>query len=119
MRAVFPNLPPTFQSAIKGLPMRPPYFGACTAAMDGNEVITSHDLTTETRFDERFVQLCIGHGIRALQSRPVLGRDRFPIGTFVMGYSKPADVRDFDIALMEFAADAIGTVLQAHWDGAA
>ena len=116
-RAVFPSLPATFQSSIKDVAMGAPYFGTCTAAMDGNSVITSQDLTKEKRFDERFVQVCIGHGIRSLQSRPVHGRDRVPIGTFVMGYGEPADLRDFDIALLEFAADAVGALLQKHLDG--
>jgi hypothetical protein len=117
-RAIFPNLPVTFQSSIKDLTMGAPYFGACTAAMDGDAVITSHDLTQESRFDKRFVQVCIHHGIRSLQSRPVHGRDKYPIGTFVMGYADPADLRDFDVALMEFAADAVGALLQKHLDGA-
>jgi hypothetical protein len=117
-RAIFPNLPKTFQSSIKDLPMGAPYFGACTAAMDGNAVITSHDLATESRFDARFIQLCLAHGIRSLQSRPVCGRDGRPVGTFVMGYAEPRDARDFDAALMAFAADAVGALLQAHLDGA-
>lgn len=115
-RAIFPNLPATFQASINDLPMGVPDFGACTAAMDGNTVITSHDLTTESRFDERFIQLCIAHGIRSLQSRPVYGRDEKPIGTFVMGYAEPREARDFDAALLAFAADAVGALLQAQLD---
>lgn len=115
-RAIFPNLPSTFQAAIKDLPMGAPYFGACTAAMDGDLVITSCDLADESRFDERFVRLCIDHGIRSLQSRPVYGRARKPIGTFVMGYDQPREDRDFDVALMDFAADAVGTLLQKELD---
>ena len=37
-RSVFPNLPPTFQQAIKELPMGPPYIGCCTAAMPPDPV---------------------------------------------------------------------------------
>ena len=116
-RAIFPSLPTTFQSSIRDLAMGAPYFGACTAAMDGNAIITSQDLTKEDRFDERFVEVCILHGIRSLQSRPVHGRGKHPIGTFVMGYAQPADLRDFDVTLMEFAADAAGVLLQKHLDG--
>ena len=92
--------------------MAAPYFGACTAAMDTGAIITSCDLADDSRFDEMFVRLCIDHGIRSLQSRPVYGEQRKPIGTFVMGYHEPREVRDFDVALMEFAADAVGTLLQ-------
>lgn len=48
-RSVFPNLPPTFQQAIKELPMGPPYIGCCTAAMQGRQIITVHDLEKESK----------------------------------------------------------------------
>jgi len=116
VKSVFPNLPETFQSSIKDLPTGPPYIGSCTAAMDGNTVITSQDLSTDTRFSEFFVNLCIQHGVRSLQSRPVYGREGRPIGTFVLGYAQPRELRDFDGALMEFAADAVGALLQEELD---
>ena len=47
-KAVFPNLPKTFQAAIKDLPMGAPYFGACTAAMDRDIVITRATLPPKT-----------------------------------------------------------------------
>ncbi len=116
VRSVFPNLPDTFQSSIRDLPMGPPYIGSCTAAMDGNAVITAHDLSTDARFSEFFVDLCLQHGVRSLQSRPVYGRERKPIGTFVLGYAERREQADFDGALMEFAADAVGTLLQQELD---
>ncbi|CCD91452.1 hypothetical protein BRAO375_1550003 [Bradyrhizobium sp. ORS 375] len=98
--------------------MRAPYVGSCTAAMDGNTVITSHDVSRDARFSEFFVDLCLRHGVRSLQSRPVYGRERKPIGTFVLGYAEPRATADFDGALMEFAADAVGTLLQQELDRA-
>jgi GAF domain-containing protein len=115
-RAVFPNLPATFQACIKNIPMAPPYFGSCTAAMDGGEIITIHDMTKESRFDERFVAVCLQHGIQSLQSRPVYGPDGCAIGTFVMGFSSARSVTDYDEALMQFAADAVGTLFQRRLD---
>ena len=71
-RSVFPNLPPTFQQAIKELPMGPPYIGCCTAAMQGNQIITVHDLEKESRFSDLFIATCLSHGIRSLRSRPFM-----------------------------------------------
>lgn len=105
-RAYFPNLPPTFQDAIRDITMYPPYFGTCTAAMHGNEVVTSPDLNNEKRWDDRFVAHCLRHSIIALQSRPVFDESGKPFGTFVMGFSEPREVNEFDRALMDFAADA-------------
>ena len=111
-KAVFPNFPSSFQSAIREIPMGPPYFGSCTAAMDGHRIITTEDFETESRFDSRFIAHCLGHSIRSLQSRPVYGEDGRPLGTFVMGFSEPRTARDFDEALMLFAADAVSGLLQ-------
>ena len=111
-RAVFPTRPSSFQSAIQNLPMGPPYFGNCTAAMNGREIITTEDFATETRFDEQFVKHCIRHGILSLQSRPVFDADGRPLGTFVMGFEEPRAATDWDEALMLFAADAVTRLLR-------
>ena len=105
-QAFFPTLPPSFQQAIRDITMFPPYFGSCTAAIDGRQVVTTRDMHQEVRFDERFVTHCLEHSIVALQSRPVYDGDGKPLGTFVMGFSTPRAASDFDIALMDFAADA-------------
>ena len=117
-RAIFPNLPPSFQSCIKDIPMGPPYFGSCTAAMDGDVIITCHDMASEARFDERFVATCVQHGILSLQSRPVHGRDGKPIGTFVMTFPEPREANDFNVAVMDFAAEAVSALLQRELDSA-
>ncbi len=116
-RSVFPSLPLTFQEVIKDLPMGPPYIGCCTAAMDGNEIITIHDMNKESRFSDFFIATCLAHGIKSLRSRPVYGRQREPIGTFVMGYGEPSDDQAFDAPYLEFAADAVGALLQQELDG--
>jgi hypothetical protein len=117
-RAIFPNLPTSFQSSIKDIPIGPPYFGSCTAAMDGDVIITCHDMASEARFDERFVATCVQHGIFSLQSRPVHGRDGKPIGTFVMTFAEPRVATDFNVAVMNFAAEAVSALLQRELDTA-
>jgi len=117
-RAIFPNLPPSFQSCIKDIPIGPPYFGSCTAAMDGDVIITCHDMASEARFDERFVATCVQHGIFSLQSRPVHGRDGKPIGTFVMTFAEPRVATDFNVAVMDFAAEAVSALLKRELDTA-
>jgi hypothetical protein len=105
-RAFFPTLPASFQTGIRDITMYPPYFGSCTAAMDGHQVITTTNMKEEERFDERFIEHCLNHSIVALQSRPVVDEEGHPFGTFVMGFSEPRKASDFDNTLMEFAADA-------------
>ena len=119
-QAFFPNLPPTFQQAIRDISQLPPYFGSCNAALHGREIVTTHNMNHETRFDARFVAPCLAHSIVALQSRPVYDSEGKPLGTFVMGFSSPRAATDFDIALMDFAADAASELLrQARGKGVA
>jgi len=118
-RSIFPNLPRTFQATINDLPMGSPYIGCCTAAMDGDTVITVHDLALESRFSQLFVLTCLDHGIKSLRSRPVYGHERKPIGTFVMGYGEPSESQRFDAPFLVFAADAVGALLQRELDARA
>jgi hypothetical protein len=96
--------------------MGPPYIGCCTAAMDGNQIITIHEMKRESRFSDFFIATCLSHGIKSLRSRPVYGRRHEPIGTFVMGFSEPSEDQAFDAPYMEFAADAVGALLQRELD---
>ena len=83
------------------------------------EIITCPDLEKETRFDPRWQRLCLDHGLRSLQSRPVYLRDGKPFATFVLAYREPRPETDWNVALMTFAADAAGFVLQDNLDRAA
>jgi GAF domain-containing protein len=61
-------------------------------------------------------RLNLDHGLRSLQSRPVYLRDGTPYGTFVLAYREPRKETDWDVALMKFAADAAGLIIQSDLD---
>ena len=115
-RAVFPKLPRSFSDAITDIPLSPSDFGSCVQAVSRGEIITCRDIATETRFDARWQRLCLDHGLRSLQSRPVRLRDGTPYATFVLAYREPRAETDWDVALMTFAADAAGHVIQSDLD---
>jgi hypothetical protein len=118
-RAIFPKLPASFSGAITTIPLAPANFGSCVYAVARGEIITCPDLATEMRFDPRWRRLCLDHGLRSLQSRPVYLRDGKPFATFVLAYREPHPESDWNVALMTFAADAAGLVLQDDLDRAA
>jgi GAF domain-containing protein len=111
-RAVFPRLP-EFADAIKSIPLSPSNFGSCVRAVARGEIITCPDIAEEERFDPTWQRLCLDHGIRSLQSRPVLLRDGKPYASFVLAYREPRQETDWNAALMAFAADAAGHVIQS------
>jgi len=114
-RALFPKLP-EFAAAIKSIPLSPSDFGSCVRAIARGEIITCRDIQEENRFDPQWRRLCLDHGIRALQSRPVYLRDRKAYATFVLAYREPRKETDWNVALMKFAADAASLIIQADLD---
>ena len=113
-RAVFPQLP-HFAAAIRAIPLLPSDFGSCVQAIAHGEVITCPDIAEEKRFDPQWQSLCLDHGIRSLQSRPVYLRGR-PYATFVLAYRQPREETAWNVALMTFAADAAGLIIQSALD---
>jgi GAF domain-containing protein len=114
-RAIFPRLP-EYAAATTAIPLSPSDFGSCVRAVARGEIITCPDITKEQRFDPRWRRLNLEHGLRSLQSRPVYLRDRRPYGTFVLAYREPREETDWDVALMKFAADAAGLIIQFDLD---
>jgi GAF domain-containing protein len=115
-RAVFPSLPRTFADAITQIPLSPVNFGSCVRAVATGEIITVPDIEREQRFDPRWQKLCLDHGLRSLQSRPVFLRDGKPYASFVLAYREPHQETDWNVALMTFAADAAGHAIQSDLD---
>ena len=114
-RAVFPRLP-QFAAAIRAIPLSPSDFGSCVQAIAHGDIITCADIEEEKRFDPQWQRLCLNHGIRSLQSRPVYLRERMPYATFVLAYRQPGGETAWDAALMNFAADAAGLIIQSDLD---
>ena len=109
-RALFPTLPFSFSAAITHAPLEPASFGSCVQAIARGEPITCPDITRDTLFDPRWRQVCLDHGLKAIQSRPVYV-DGKPRGTFVLAYRDPKPESEWDATLMTFAADAASKVL--------
>lgn len=114
-RAIFPRLP-EYAAAITAIPLSPINFGSCVRAVAQGEIITCPNIAEERRLDPQWRRLSLDNGIRSLQSRPVYLRDGKPFGTFVLAYRQPRTETDWDVALMKFAADAAGLIIQSDFD---
>lgn len=111
-RALFPTLPYSFSAAITHVPLEPSDFGSCVKAISRGDTITCPDIQNDRLFDARWRKVCLDHGLKAIQSRPVYvnGKAR---GTFVLAYRQVKPESDWDAALMTFAADAASKALSA------
>jgi GAF domain-containing protein len=108
--AIFPALPSSFSAAITGVPLEPVDFGSCVKAISVGEPITCPDIENDRVFDPRWRQVCLEHGLKAIQSRPIFLNGR-PRGTFVLAFREPKPETDWNVALMTFAADAASQAL--------
>ena len=110
--ALFPTLPFTFAQAITNVPLQPVDFGSCVKAISTGKPITCPDIESDQLFDPRWRSVCLEHGLKSIQSRPVYvnGKAR---GTFVLAFREPKLESDWNTALMTFAADATGEVLSS------
>ncbi|MGB6794903.1 MAG: GAF domain-containing protein, partial [Pseudolabrys sp.] len=114
-RAIFPRLP-QYAASIVEIPLSPSNFGSCVQAVTLGEVITCPDIAEEKRFEPQWQRLGLDHSIRSLQSRPFYLREGKPYGTFVLAFRQPRKETDWDVALMKFAADAAGLIIQSDLD---
>ena len=110
--ALFPNLPVSFSRAITDVPLQPADFGSCVKAISVGKPITCPDIEADQLFDPCWRRVCLEHGLKSIQSRPVYvnGKAR---GTFVLAFRTPKPESDWNTALMTFAADATSEVLSA------
>jgi GAF domain-containing protein len=109
-RAYFPTLPYSFSAAITHVPLQPADFGSCVKAISTGQPIICPDIQNDRLFDPRWREVCLNHGLRAIQSRPIFV-DGKPRGTFVLAFREPKPESEWDGALMTFAADAAGKTL--------
>ena len=109
-RALFPTLPFSFSAAVTHVPLQPTDFGSCVMAIARGEAIICPDIAHDTLFDPRWRQVCLDHGLGAIQSRPIFVNGK-PRGTFVLAYRHAKLESEWDVALMTFAADAASEAL--------
>jgi GAF domain-containing protein len=110
-------LPDSFAAAITDVPLEPSDFGSCVKAIARGQPITCSDIEKDTLFDPRWRDVCLQHGLRAIQSRPVFVRG-IPRGTFVLAFREPRAEQEWDVALMSFPADAASQVLSGDVEAA-
>ena len=115
-RGIFPSLDPRFSAAITAISAAKPYFASCVEPVATGAVITASDIASDARVDPLWRELCLSHGVGALQSRPIIV-DGAPIGSFVLTYPAPRNESEWDAALMAFGADAAAQILKGSEDG--
>lgn len=102
--AVFPSLPSTFQDALAFTPLTEPFIGSCVQSIRTGTNVVSNDILADMRFDGRWREVCLKHGLKSLRSTPIRTAERVE-GTFVIGYLETSsDTRWNGDLMSEFAS---------------
>lgn len=109
-RAIFPSLKATFANGVRGMRVadRP---GSCALAIHDNRIVTCDDIAADSRFSPEWRTLNLDHGVRSIQSRPVLATDGAPLGTFVLAFQEPRAATAFDEEVAALGAHLAGLAL--------
>jgi len=75
-----PSLPPTYTSALEGLPIGP-NMGSCGTAMFTGQSVEAVDIATDERW-ANYAVLPLSIGLKACWSTPIVGRDGGVLGAF-------------------------------------
>jgi GAF domain-containing protein len=108
--AVFPSLPPVFESSIVLIPVAA-HAGTCVEAIRAGTPVLSNDILGDARFDLNWRDLCLRCGVKSVQSIPIRKGAGPTKGTFVLGYRDVSHDASWNMPLMEvfaaLASDAI------------
>jgi PAS domain S-box-containing protein len=107
-----PSLPATYHDAFAGLPITPPYAGACGEAEHRGEPVVVPNIAEVTCYTDQWRELLASFGLASLCSIPITAPDGTVLGSFAMYYGHPRDPRPADPRLTEIATHLAAIALE-------
>ena len=104
-RCITPDLPPSFGQGIHGKPINELAVSTCSSAIYSGKAVACVDIANDDTWSMEWRELCIGHGIRACHSTPVLGADGLPCASFVLYSGEPHPMNEWEQRLADFGAN--------------
>lgn len=107
-----PSLPETYQRALEGVPITPPYLGPCGKAVHRNCVVAVPDVANDQRWSQQWRDLALASGFAAVRSSPVRGSDGTVLASLALYYDQPRDPSPADPELIDIAAHLAAIALE-------
>ncbi|HSU77772.1 MAG TPA: PAS domain-containing protein, partial [Burkholderiales bacterium] len=110
-----PSLPRAYLEAIEDKPMERDAGPCCTAAVLGEQVIST-DVAKETRWVEPgWCKLALSHGLHAIWSTPIMSSAKQALGTFALYFTQPSSPTPEHLAIIErFSHVAAVAIERSH-----
>lgn len=111
-RGCGPNLPEIYHQALDGVPIIPPYLGACGEVAHKGCPVVIPDIAADQRYSGQWRDLVISCGLAALRSTPVFAADGRALASFALYYSEPRDPDPAHPDLIEAATHLASIALE-------
>jgi PAS domain S-box-containing protein len=98
-----PSLPREYLALLEGASVAPPHIGAFSEAAYRGVAIPVPDIAGATNYAERWRELLLSVGLRAVRSTPILGSGGRVLGSFAIYYDHPRDPLPRDPGLIDLA----------------
>src|SRR5579883_1698607 len=111
-RGSAPNLPESYQAALDGAPITPPYLDPCGQAAGEGVAVFVPDIATDERWAAAWREPALSCGLRACRSTPVRSSTGQVLASFAMYYDRPRDPQPDNPELIEIAIHLAGIALE-------
>lgn len=97
------DLPPSFETGLKGSPINGGCTGTCGEAVFRNQVVICEDIANDERWSQSWRELCLSHGIKACLSAPIQG-ESIPLASLMLCYDRPRKPAEDEVLAARFFA---------------
>lgn len=109
---ITPDFPVSFEQGLLGAPINDLCIGTCGEAVYSGQPVTCADIANDERWSIEWRNLCVGHGIKACHSAPVLGVDGLPLGSLMLCFDETRLPTDWEYQLALFGTQVASIVFE-------
>jgi PAS domain S-box-containing protein len=107
------QLPDSFATAVRRLPINEVAIGTCGTAVFKGEAVACESIATDARWAQSWRWHCLEHGVQACHSEPVRGRSGQPIASLMLCFAEPRLINAWERDVAKFAC-AVASIAIEH-----
>jgi len=110
--SITPDFAPSFGKGLKDAPINDLCIGTCGEAVFSGQSVTCADIANDKRWSQEWRNLCVGHGIMACHSTPVMSMDNQPVSSLMLCFEEARMPSDWEYQLAEFGTQVASIVFE-------
>jgi PAS domain S-box-containing protein len=109
---IMPDLPSSFRQGIENFPINDLCIGTCGEAVYRGEPVTCADIANDDRWSQGWRDLCLGQGILACHSTPIMGMNNLPLGSLMLCFDEVRHPTQWEYQLADFGTQIASIVFE-------